>query len=29
MKDREFELPGNGAIMHKEGSCLVIEPVDI
>ena len=23
---REFELPGNEAIMHKEGDRLVIEP---
>jgi antitoxin VapB len=24
---REFEFPGNGAIMRKEGKCLVIEPL--
>jgi len=23
---REFELPGEDAIMRKEGSCLIIEP---
>ena len=23
---REFELPGNEAIIRKEGACLVIEP---
>jgi antitoxin VapB len=23
----EFELPGNEAIMHRTGDCLVIEPV--
>jgi antitoxin VapB len=23
---REFELPGNDAIMHKEGDRLIIEP---
>lgn len=24
---REFELPGEDAIMRKEGDCLIIEPV--
>lgn len=24
---REFELPGKEVIIHKEGSCLIIEPV--
>ena len=24
---REFELPGNEAILHKEGNRLIIEPV--
>jgi antitoxin VapB len=24
---REFELPGEDAVMRKEGECLVIEPV--
>ncbi len=24
---REFELPGNEAIIRKEGDCLIIEPV--
>jgi antitoxin VapB len=24
---REFELPGDHAIMRKEGECLIIEPV--
>ena len=24
---REFELPGNEAIIRKEGACLIIEPV--
>ncbi|MBX9812110.1 MAG: AbrB/MazE/SpoVT family DNA-binding domain-containing protein [Burkholderiales bacterium] len=24
---REFELPGNEAILHKEGDRLIIEPV--
>ena len=23
----EFELPGDEAIMHRDGDCLVIEPV--
>ena len=23
----EFELPGNEAIMHRDGDCLIIEPV--
>ncbi len=23
---REFELPGNEAIIRKEGACLIIEP---
>ncbi len=24
---REFELPGDEVIIHREGSCLIIEPV--
>jgi antitoxin VapB len=24
---REFELPGKEVLIHKEGSCLIIEPV--
>ena len=24
---REFELPGNEAILHKEGNRLIVEPV--
>ncbi len=25
---REFELPGKEVIIHKEGSCLIIEPIE-
>lgn len=25
---REFELPGKEVIIHKEGCCLIIEPVE-
>ena len=24
---RDFELPGKEALIHKEGDCLIIEPV--
>lgn len=24
---REFELPGQEVLIHKEGSCLIIEPI--
>lgn len=25
---KEFELPGKEVIIHKEGSCLIIEPIE-
>ena len=25
---KEFELPGKEVMIHKEGSCLVIEPIE-
>jgi len=25
---REFELPGEEAILRKEGNCLIVEPAD-